>query len=52
MQREWLLARRKEVIDATYRKLRDKYVIIVEAARPQVDVPPRPGNRADAAQRP
>jgi hypothetical protein len=52
VQREWLAARRKEVIDATYKKLRDKYVIVVEAARPKADMPPRAGNRADAAQRP
>jgi hypothetical protein len=53
VQREWLAARRKEVIDATYKKLREKYVIIVEAARPQADVAPRSGNGANAAaQRP
>jgi hypothetical protein len=52
VQREWLAARRKEVIDATYNKLRERYVIIVEAARPQADVAPRPGNGANAAPRP
>ena len=52
VQREWLAARRKEVVDATYKKLREKYAIVVEAARPQADVAPRPGNGASAAQRP
>lgn len=52
VQREWLAARRREVIDATYKKLREKYVIIVEAARPQAEVAPRPRNGANAAQRP
>jgi hypothetical protein len=52
VQREWLAARRKEVLDATYRKLREQYVIIVEAAWPQADVVPRPGNGAKAAQQP
>jgi PPIC-type PPIASE domain len=52
VQREWLAARRKEVIDATYKKLRDKYVIVVEAARPKADMAPRPSNGANAAHRP
>jgi hypothetical protein len=52
VQREWLAARRKEVIDATYKKLRDKYVIVVEAARPKADIAPRLSNGANAAQRP
>ena len=52
VQREWLAARRKEVVDTTYKKLREKYAIVVEAARPQADVAPRPGNGANAAKRP
>jgi hypothetical protein len=52
VQREWLAARRKEVVDATYKKLREKYAIVVEAARPKAEVAPRPGNGANAAQRP
>ena len=52
VQREWLAARRKDVVDATYTRLREKYVITVEAARPQAIGAPRPGNGANAAQRP
>jgi parvulin-like peptidyl-prolyl cis-trans isomerase-like protein len=52
VQREWLAARRKEIVDSTYSKLREKYVVVVEAATPQADVASRSGNVANAAQRP
>ena len=52
VQREWLEARRKEIVDSTYSKLREKYVVVVEAPKPQADVAPQSGNVANAAQRP
>jgi PPIC-type PPIASE domain len=52
VQREWLAGRRKEIIDSTYSKLREKYVVVVEAPRPQADVASQSGNVANAAQRP
>jgi hypothetical protein len=52
VQREWLEARRKEVVDSTYRKLREKYVVVVEAPNPRADVASQSGNVANAAQRP
>jgi hypothetical protein len=52
VQREWLAARRKEIVDSTYSKLREKYVVVVEAPRPQADVASQSGNVANAAQRP
>jgi hypothetical protein len=51
VQREWLTARRKEIVDATYRKLREKYAIVVEGPQPPADARSRPGNVANAAQR-
>jgi hypothetical protein len=52
VQREWLASRRREVAEATYKKLREKYAIVVETARPPADVAPRAGGGANAAQRP
>jgi PPIC-type PPIASE domain len=52
VQREWLAARRKEIVDSTYRKLREKYMVVVEAPKPQADGAFRSGTVANAAQRP
>ena len=51
VQREWLEARRKEVVDSTYNKLRDKYVVVVEAPKQQANVASRSGIVLNAAQR-
>ncbi|HWZ71955.1 MAG TPA: peptidylprolyl isomerase [Casimicrobiaceae bacterium] len=51
VQREWLTARRNEIVDATYRKLREKYAIVVEGPQPPADAGSQPGNVANAAQR-
>ena len=51
IQREWLEARRKEVVDSTYNKLRQKYVVVVEAQKPRADVASQWGSVAKAAQR-
>jgi hypothetical protein len=34
VQREWLAARRKEVTEATYRRLRERYAVTVERSQP------------------
>jgi hypothetical protein len=52
VQREWLEARRREVVDSTYSKLRAKYVVVVEAPAPRADAVSQPSNVANAAQRP
>jgi hypothetical protein len=51
VQREWLEARRKEVVDSTYSKLREKYVVVVEAPKPPPKAASESGNVANAAQR-
>jgi hypothetical protein len=51
VQREWLAARRREIVDSTYSKLREKYVVVVEGPTPQANVTPQSGNVANAAQR-
>jgi parvulin-like peptidyl-prolyl isomerase len=51
VQREWLEARRREVVDSTYNKLRDKYVVVVEAPKQQANVASRSGIVLNAAQR-
>ena len=51
VQREWLTARRKEIVDATYSKLREKYAVVVEGPRPSADARSQSGNVANAAQR-
>jgi hypothetical protein len=51
VQREWLEARRKEVVDSTYNKLREKYVVVVEAPKPQANVASQSGSVANAVQR-
>jgi hypothetical protein len=50
-QREWLESRRKEVVDSTYNKLREKYAVVVEAPKPQANVASQSGSVANAAQR-
>ena len=51
VQREWLAARRNEMVDLTYSKLREKYVVVVEAPKPQANGVSELGNVANAAQR-
>jgi len=51
VQREWLEARRREVVDSTYNKLREKYVVVVEAPKPQAHLASQSGSIANAAQR-
>ena len=52
VRREWQEARRKEIVDATYNKLRKQYVVIVEASKPLADAASPSLNGANAAQRP
>jgi hypothetical protein len=52
VQREWLAARRNETIDATYSKLRENYVVVVERLAPQADARSRSGRVANTVQRP
>jgi hypothetical protein len=54
VQREWLAAHRKEVLDSIYSKLREKYVVVVEAPTPtpQARALSQSGHVAHAAQRP
>jgi hypothetical protein len=51
VRREWQAARNKEVVDSTYSKLREKYVVVVEAPKPQANGVSESGNVANAAQR-
>ena len=50
--REWLAARRKEIIDATYSKMREKYAVIVEGIAPQADARSKSGRVTNTVQRP
>ena len=52
VQRDWLAARRKEIIDATYSKLREKYAVIVEGLPPQADARPNAVRVTNTVQRP
>jgi hypothetical protein len=52
VQREWLAARRKEIADTTYSKLREKYAIVVEGLPPQADARSQSGRVAITVQRP
>ena len=52
VQRDWLAARRKEIIDATYSKMREKYAVIVEGLAPQADARSKSGRVANTVQRP
>ena len=38
VQREWLAARRREIVDSTYSKWREKYVVVVDAPSRQADI--------------
>jgi hypothetical protein len=35
VQREWIEARHKGIVEATYRKLREKYAIVIGTPGPQ-----------------
>ena len=52
VQRDCLAARRKEIIDATYSKMREKYAVIVEGLAPQADARSKSGRVANTVQRP
>ncbi len=52
VQRDWLAARRNEIIDATYSKMREKYAVIVEGLAPQADARSKSGRVANTVQRP
>ena len=52
VQREWLAARRKEIVEATYNKLRGKYAVVVEGLPPQVNARSQSGRVANTVQRP
>jgi hypothetical protein len=51
VQREWLAARRQEIVDSTYSKWREKYAVVVESALAPADAASGSGNVANAAQR-
>jgi PPIC-type PPIASE domain len=51
VQRDWLAARRQEIIDSTYRKWREKYTVVVESPPSSADAASASGNVANAAQR-
>jgi len=51
VQREWMTARREEILNATYSKLREKYEVVVETPRSQADARPQSDRVADAVQR-
>jgi hypothetical protein len=51
VQREWLAARRQEIVDSTYSKWREKYAVVMESAPRPVDAASESGNVANAAQR-
>jgi hypothetical protein len=51
VQREWLAARRQEIVDSTYSKWREKYAVVMEAPPRPVDAASESGNVANAAQR-
>ena len=50
VQREWLAARHKEIMDATFRKLREKYVVVVQSPEDKGDGSPLSGSAANAAE--
>jgi hypothetical protein len=52
VQREWMTARREEILNATYSKLREKYEVVVEPKRPQADARLQSARVADAARFP
>jgi hypothetical protein len=51
VQREWLAARRKEIADSTFRKLRERYVIVVQLQDAKAGGPIVSGSTANAAEK-
>jgi len=51
VKREWLSARREEVMEATYRKMRAKYAVVVQPPEARLGGSPQPGNAANAAEK-
>ena len=51
VEREWLSARREEVMRATYRKLREKYAVVVQPSEAGSGGSPQSGNAANAAEK-
>jgi hypothetical protein len=47
VRREWIEARHRGIVEATYGKLREKYRIVVESPRPQAQAAPA-GSRSEA----
>jgi hypothetical protein len=52
VQRDWLVARHKEILEATYSKLREKYVVVVEGPPPQADATSQSRRVANTVQQP
>jgi len=52
VQRDWLVARQKEVADVTYSKLREKYAIVVEGLPAQADATSQSRRVANTVQQP
>jgi hypothetical protein len=51
VKREWLSARREEVMEATYRKMREKYAVVVQPPQARLGGSPQSGNAANAAEK-
>lgn len=51
VQREWLAARRQEIVDSIYRKWREKYTLVVESSLSPTDAASASGDVANAVQR-
>lgn len=52
VQRAWIEAQHKKIVEATYSKLREKYTVVVEPPRPQVNAAPaKSPSMAKAAER-
>jgi hypothetical protein len=52
VQRDWLVARHKEILEATYSKLREKYAIVVEGPPAQADATSQSRRVANTVQQP
>jgi hypothetical protein len=52
VQRDWLVARHKEILEATYSKLRQKYAVVVEGPPPQADATSQSRRVANTVQQP
>jgi hypothetical protein len=52
VQRDWLVARHKEIVDATYSKLREKYAIVVEGLPAHADATSQSRRVANTVQQP